>query len=380
MAPMATMTPRLAARFARHILPRIMARYYTGQMGLSLPTLLKDMAKFEKQWAKDSQVLTLLFNSENSWNARRKAHLRARLSSRMCSNVFGMAEKIRLEAGRASYDTYFPLPLKPEQQIRLVDVQKDVLLLTQEFPEVGVIHDKKDPYYQSLYAITHPITLEDVALGRFKILFWPLRLEKAQFPIRVQALEPKYHRIKRYWHPHVTEVGDVCLGDGGAACENAVKTGRIFDLFLLIRAILETYNHESPYAQLHDWTRLGYVCGACGERKTLPSEEDDEDDIPYCQNCGLSLCEPCTRVCAACTKGFCHNCSLICKHCGGASCKAHLGKHPKGVFCKLCAQTCPQCGIQTPKSLLLGTPPLCAACNSANERQALAQEIVASHD
>jgi hypothetical protein len=50
-----------------------------------------------------------------------------------------------------------------------------------------------------------------------------------------------------YWHPHIDLIGNVCLGNGAASFAEAAKNFDISSMLQIIKAILHTYNSDSPY-------------------------------------------------------------------------------------------------------------------------------------
>ena len=131
-------------------------------------------------------------------------------------------------------------------------------LLVEELDQVreefgSIDFDKAE---NTLSIVTDPIALEDVALGPFRI---QLKLDKLSElykdrPYRVIALNPNPAATdEEVTHPHVS--GErLCEGDGYVAISSALEQGRLCDFFTMVRSILNTYNPDSPYVSLDDWS------------------------------------------------------------------------------------------------------------------------------
>jgi hypothetical protein len=136
------------------------------------------------------------------------------------------------------------LPQAPPRLPSLGDVYRDLIALEDEFVEVHC-HLRQ----RLLSVDTDPICLEGVELGRFQIsLHWGDR--SGLMGYFVTALDPHpAANNSQVPHPHVH--GDtLCEGDGRVPIQRALEQGRVYDLLLLIRQILETYNASSAYVTL----------------------------------------------------------------------------------------------------------------------------------
>lgn len=94
-----------------------------------------------------------------------------------------------------------------------------------------------------------------------------------------------------YYHPHVNDSGVICLGDGYDQVYYVWQTGQLYTLFLLLVAILQTYNPRSPYVPLEKLV-------------------DAESEGPYCHVCGELADEP--HTCDDCEETICVNCMHVC--------------------------------------------------------------------
>ena len=168
---------------------------------------------------------------------------------------------------------------------------------------------------------TEPIELEGVLLGPFKIELELKYLGQSQ-PYRVIATDPQPAvSCDSTTHPHV-QSETLCEGDGHQPIKRALADGRLYDFFLIVRQILQTYNPDSAYIRIGDW--FGVECGDCGANV-------DEDDTCPCDRCGRRTCSDCSCGCDDCDESFCHDCTSICEGC-------------RSYYCKGCMESCDRCG------------------------------------
>jgi hypothetical protein len=193
----------------------------------------------------------------------------------------------------------------------------------------------------ALCVVTEPITLEDVYLGRFRIL---LDLDKLgelyqRTAYYIVAIEPHpAAKDEAITHPHVSnEV--LCEGDGGAAIRAALEEGRLCDFFAMVHSILTTYNPDSPYVSLSDWD--GVACYDCGYVM-------DSESTYYCTHCDAAVCDQCSRVCAECGEIVCGECVSRCEVCDKTlcpRCAENNCSECESVCCESCLSDglCPTC-------------------------------------
>ena len=201
----------------------------------------------------------------------------------------------------------------------LGDIVGEMRQLQDEFDQV-----KFDPKRHTLSATTDPIELEEIFLGEFEIRLDLFQLEDTRHGAiyRVIAVDPHPAASNdSVTHPHVSDE-HLCEGDAGAAIGAALATGRICDLFMLVRSVLQHYNPSSPYVSLADW--FGASCHECGYTT-------HEDDSHWCPSCQETFCGGCTSYCSRCEETHCVNCLEECSVCGDRVCSA-------------CRTTCEHCG------------------------------------
>ena len=199
------------------------------------------------------------------------------------------------------------------------DLVQDLGQLEDEFGGV-----KYKPQDKTVSVTTDPITLEDVALGPFEIILHLQTLADAHRGAiyDVVALNPNPAGANdAVTHPHVSD-GRMCPGDGGAAIQAALRSGRICDFFVMARSVLTHYNPGSPFVRLEDW--YGVSCYDCGYVM-------DPDDSRWCCSCENDFCGECASCCICCDETTCNACLEECAACAEQA-------------CKVCMSECPDCG------------------------------------
>lgn len=181
----------------------------------------------------------------------------------------------------------------------------ELIGLTREFDGVEYL-----PQDDVLCAVTPPVELERVELGRFRIEIELGRLPQSHC-LRVVALDPNPAASdSRVTHPHVRD-HRLCVGDGEAPMRQALVQRRLYDACLLIRQILQAYGPDSAYVALDQWH--GGHCEDCGAG--LP-----EDESIDCNGCESRVCFDCSGHCERCHSGFCGGCLCDCPSCGRSAC------------------------------------------------------------
>lgn len=181
----------------------------------------------------------------------------------------------------------------------------ELVAITKDFDDVEFL-----PRPDLLCAVTPPVELENVELGRFRI-----ELELGRLPqtncLRVLALDPNpADSDSSVTHPHV-RYQRLCAGDGDAPLRRALEQRRLYDACVLVRQILQSYGPDSAYVTLDRWH--GSSCEDCGSY--LPAEEST-----YCQACESNVCFDCSSCCERCHSSFCCGCLSDCPSCGHTTC------------------------------------------------------------
>ena len=229
----------------------------------------------------------------------------------------------------------------------------DVRQLEDEFDEVEVKWKDK-----IVRVVTEPITLGEVELGPFAIdLHWDrLGSTKGVHCFEIHALEPNPAQGRDdVVHPHVLKT-DLCAGDAAVPLQRALDDGRFPEAFLMIRAVLTTYNSGSPYVRLDQWS--GVPCSDCGCRVS-------EDERYSCEACDNDSCDRCSGSCSRCMSSRCSNCMIECDLCHSSCCSGCLETtDDERRICGSCFVTC-VCGGRVPKDLIEDR--LCPDCQPSEE-------------
>ena len=214
-------------------------------------------------------------------------------------------------------------PFHPPAAIRMI--YEDLVALDREFEELTVSLQRT-----TVAVDTPPIVLEDIPLGRFRIVLNWTDIAAPYPPYCVVALDPHPAAGCEAWvHPHL-DGETLCAGDGRAAIARALAEGRVYDFFVIVRQVLNTYNSGGAYMPLEEWH--GEQCGDCGDR--MPASEIRScEDCPekmcgdcrsFCDDCERSLCCDCTMECAVCEENFCSACGESCAGCSQPVCRGCL--------------------------------------------------------
>jgi hypothetical protein len=213
-----------------------------------------------------------------------------------------------------------PAPFVASQR----EIFEDLIALETEFNALDV--DLKE---KQISVITSPITLEDVYLGSFQIILNWSYLGGPR-PYRVVPTDTDSGAQSRSETPHPHVDGDsLCEGEAKFPIRQALKQGRLFDFFTIVRQTLQTYNSDSAYVQLSDWN--GTRCSDC-------DYVVEEEDRYGCGRCGTSICSECCRRCNGCDCYLCAQCVENCSDCNESYCKGCLSPCRKcdTHFCQEC--------------------------------------------
>ncbi len=203
------------------------------------------------------------------------------------------------------------------------EIFADLQALCDEFPSVTL-----DLHRGELTVETHSIVLEEIDLGPFAIVL-TLAPSKPTLTYAVFARQPHpANGDDTTTHPHVRD-DRLCEGQGRSSIHAALAQGRLFDFFVLVRQILETYNPVSAFVRLNDWQ--GVSCTECGQF-------DRAEELTYCHECETDLCYDCAIACEECGRDGCSRCQRSCHDCQRDLCEACIGT------CPACAERiCSEC-------------------------------------
>jgi hypothetical protein len=217
----------------------------------------------------------------------------------------------------------------PTDLPQATDLYRDLVGLNEEFGEVQCDSDRTE-----LFVTTGPITLSGISLGRFEIRLNWAPVDEYRAPFRIVALDPSpAAKNERVTHPHV-EDENLCPGAGRAAIEKSLQDGRIYDFFLIVSQILQTYSPGSAFVELEDWDTVGFRCRDC-------DSETDEDSLRHCQECSGTLCVDCATTCDGCGYDFCSGCLGTCAGCDERVCRSCLTNCERchSAACSNCRET-----------------------------------------
>jgi hypothetical protein len=239
---------------------------------------------------------------------------------------------------------------------RLRDIFLDLEHLQSEFEEVRVDWDA-----EALVAVTPPIELEDVYLGRFAIeLHWNRLARFASGCFDIVALDPQPAEANEsVTHPHVRD-SSLCPGDADSSLRRALEQGRVADAFLMVRSVLTHYNVRSAYVALSDWD--GVRCSSC---ECFTARED----CSTCAECGGSYCDDCISACSSCDVSSCADCLSGCTCCGATACDECLSRVGDERLCSNCLRTCPACEEEVARDEIDAETGWCNECVQRHEEQ-----------
>ena len=271
-------------------------------------------------------------------------------------------------------------PPEPVKSMGVKDIYADIKAVEEEFGGY-----KWDHVTERLSVTTESINLLDISLGRFKI---NLKLPHFATPtdsdggVYVEALTPNCSC--GHSHPHVSEAGYVCLGDGVHSVRKALAEGRVLDYFIILKQLLNSYDAEGSYTRLEHWGEEDddrICCSDCGY-DTTDYFYCDSCDCSYCDECYGScegcdelICDTCRMACTDCSTGLCPGCNMTgCKDCSNPLCETCSSKEScedcNGRLCNSCVQACRNCGTSYCKSCAdskigdceCGKPGQCSGC------------------
>ena len=232
-------------------------------------------------------------------------------------------------------------------------ILQDLRQLQEEFDQLII-----EPKRGSITMVTKSVILRDIRLGRFRLELYVDRLRDRRDVTAVDcvALDPNPASTSDdTTHPHVQN-NVLCAGDATMPIQVALQEGRVCDAFLLINAVLHTYNESSPYISLDDW--FGMACADCGYTT-------DEESIYRCENCEQHICDNCVGTCDGCDASFCQSC---------------LEHTQNQYLCPACRTICPRCDdvVSASEVRELG---MCRSCHEdREEQQQLGQEEQEDHE
>ena len=148
---------------------------------------------------------------------------------------------------------------------------------------------------------------------------------ECNFNVKTSAMT--LHRFKdnlviaSYYHPYVSTTGRICFGNADATANKFLANGRIYDVFMLLASLLQTYTHDSgPYIALANFKKA--------MRAANPNSP--VDDHHYCRDCDTE--------CSDCGCGWCYDCDCHeeeCDTCGSCG-ERHCDGANDCEYCETC--------------------------------------------
>ena len=238
------------------------------------------------------------------------------------------------------------------------DFTKDVNAMSEEFEVVNICEDYISVITESVILADGYVSLD---LGKFEIKYYGDEIECV-------AITPNHpNNDERITHPCVMN-NDVCFGEIGCTIRRAKEECRIFDIFLMINTLLNTYNKNGNYyLGAEDW--YSHPCSECGD---FTSEEIKCscgnalcDCCGYtCERCGNVLCRDCVLTCSCCDYNFCEDCLQYCDCCNESFCEGcRILCSCGNCVCENCSIECDECGKK-----------LCKNCTEENDGEVLCED------
>ena len=275
-------------------------------------------------WQESARLIRLIQKAQQACLYRAERKLQTALWSSIQRLNLKIAEVLRT------------LETQPQNKVvtSAQSILADLRALETEFETVDINVPK-----QTVAVETDAICLEGRELGRFQIVLnW--RLLGGTGAYEVIALDANAAATDDDTpHPHV-QSNSLCEGEGRVPIRKALADGRLFDFFILIRQILQTYNSSSAYVRLDEWD--GFQCPDCG---STSNEEDGSVcegcstrtccECSYrCNDCEYFVCSDCIRTCTGCDNDTCSSCRSACAECGDGFCGECLNDN----HCPLCRE------------------------------------------
>jgi len=203
-------------------------------------------------------------------------------------------------------------------------VYDELSALAEDFDRVTV-----DRRQHTVTAVTDPVELDGVHLGRF-VVVWDWSELGDNRECRVMAEEPRHPAGREdITHPHVQD-DRLCEGDAQRPLQHALRTGRLSDYFSIIARVLATYNDESAFVSIYDWSRRR--CPWCNMRLST-------EDVCQCDLCDGELCDACQVQCSQCGSYACRDCCELCDECDEFCCRVcRSASSAAGPGCPNCQQ------------------------------------------
>jgi len=193
--------------------------------------------------------------------------------------------------------------------------------------------------------------------------------------IAPRVAEKPFHKGRTpYYHPHVSDNGDVCWGAGSETMAAVSKRWDVISIYEELLQILHTYNAPGVYTPLEMFTDIkGGRCGDC--QRWIPFAKIKDTTTTKCPLCRVIHCLKCSKKfaiqnktsCTICNENIdnntdvdkffktvkiCKKCQVsrarkgaLCRICGREVCSSHRNSCSdcRYLVCTECQKTCPVC-------------------------------------
>ncbi len=166
-----------------------------------------------------------------------------------------------------------------------IDIKEELKILGKQYPYNNHKKAWKLPVFD-LYSSKKNKTVSFSDLY-FKLYFMN---NQVQYAVKIIPGKNAIHSSRNltFWHPHTSANGYLCFGEVEAAAQKMWKRKDLVGLLMIICAILNTYNSNSPYAKLEQFiAKEKYICQNC--HKDLDEDctvfVDDDKNLPACIDC-----------------------------------------------------------------------------------------------
>lgn len=158
----------------------------------------------------------------------------------------------------------------------------------------------------------------EISLGEFDISVNYSNCNRPE--IQAYAVDPNPSENGGYEHPHIAD-GVICMGEAANKIYYMLKNCMFTDLFDVLEILLNTYNPNSPYRTIEEWS-TEYKCSECGISMT-------SNQYRACLHCRELLCDDCITLtddykspfCSICAKDhYCEICNRYMKEVGILDC------------------------------------------------------------
>lgn len=204
-----------------------------------------------------------------------------------------------------------------------------------------------------LVITTKYIDIFDEKGNRFKGNKYELVFKFSEMTCYIYGLDEDYCR-QSYWtykdpHPHVNgEIGEACWGSAGSMLTENMNEHEIYASFIIVLNFLQQVNTEDAAGKyIRNWDCVDEDDDIIDnpyevEMKecTICSEEMEEGEAYYCEDCQEYACEEHTIYIDLQNKYVCDHCYdegyAMCDNCSNKDDYSDMTEHDGGIYCSSC--------------------------------------------